>query len=60
MKIKKKAFEVYLTTGETITVLSEKWEIDYADEKRRIAFQTGESIVAVFMLAGICGFKEAL
>lgn len=57
MKIKKKAFKVYLTTGETITVLSEKWEIDYTD-KRRIAFQTGEYIVAVFMLAGICGFEE--
>ena len=57
MKIKKKAFEVYLTTGETITLLAEKWEIEYG-ERRRIAFQTGEEMVAVFMLAGICGFKE--
>lgn len=57
MKIKKKAFEVYLTTGETITILAEKWEIEY-NEKRRIQFKTDEYIVACFMLAGICGFKE--
>ena len=54
----KKVFEVYLTTGEKISILAERWEIDY-DGKRRIAFHTGEDIVAVFMLAGICGFKEA-
>lgn len=59
MKIKKRGFDVYLTTGETITVLAEKWEIDYTD-KRRIAFKTGEEVVAVFMLAGICGFKEVV
>lgn len=58
MMIKKKKFEVYLTTGEIIILLAEKWEIDYTDEKRRIAFQTGEDIVAVFMLVGICGFME--
>lgn len=58
MKIKKKAFEVYLTTGETITLLAEKWEIDYTENKRRIVFQTDVNIVAIFMLAGICGFKE--
>lgn len=56
MKIKKKAFEVYLTTGETITLLAEKWEINY--DIRRIVFQIGEENSAVFMLAGICGFKE--
>lgn len=58
MKNKKKVFGVYLTTGEKISILAEKWEIDYAEDRRRIAFQTGENIVAVFMLAGICGFEE--
>lgn len=58
MKIKKKVFKVYLTTGESITLLAEKWDIDYAEDRRRIAFITGEDIVAIFMLAGICGFEE--
>ena len=56
MKIKKKAFKVYLTTGESITKIAEEWEIDY--EKGRIALKSGEDIVAIFMLAGICGFVE--
>ena len=56
MKIKKKVFKVYLTTGESIVMLAEKWEIDY--EKGIIALKSGEDIVAIFMLAGICGFKE--
>ena len=60
MKIKKKKFEVYLTTGETIIILAEKWEIDYTENKRRIVFKTDEYINAVFMLAGICGFTEAV
>lgn len=59
MKIKKKVFGVYLTTGEKISILAERWEIDYT-ENRRIAFITGEDIVAVFMLAGICGFEEEI
>ena len=58
--IKKRTIEVYLTSGETITVLAERWEIDYAENKRRIAFLKGEEIVAVFMLSGICGFKEVV
>lgn len=57
MEIKKREFEVYLTTGEIITVLAERWEIDYSD-KRRIAFHTDGEIVSFFMLEGICGFKE--
>lgn len=60
MKIKKKKFVVYLTTGENITLLAEKWDIDYSENRKRIAFQTGEDIVAVFMLAGICGFEERI
>ena len=60
MKIKKKVFKVYLTTGETITLLSEKWDVDYSENKKRLAFQTGENIVAIFMLAGICGFEEEI
>lgn len=58
--IKKRTIEVYLTSGETITVLAERWEIDYAENKRRIAFLKDENIVAVFMLSGICGFKEVV
>lgn len=60
MKIKKKVFKVYLTTGETITLLAEKWDVDYSENKKRIAFQTGENIVAIFMLEGICGFEEEI
>jgi hypothetical protein len=57
MKIKKKVFEVYLTTGEKISIIAERWEADYT-EKRRLAFHIGEDIVAAFMFVGICGFKE--
>ena len=58
MKNKKNVFEVYLTTGEKISIIAENWVIDYT-EKSRIAFKVDDKIVAIFMLAGICGFKEA-
>lgn len=57
-KNKKKIFKVYLTTGETITLIAQKWDIDYTEERKRIAFLTDDNIVAIFMLAGICGFNE--
>lgn len=53
----KNAFEVYLPTGEKISVSAEWWDIEYSD-KGRIAFHADQKIVAVFMLAGICGFAE--
>ena len=51
-------YEIYLTTGKTITVTANIFAVDY--DRKRLAFKNDEygDFIAFFMLSNICGFKE--
>ena len=51
-------YEIYLTTGKTITVTAKIFDLNY--DRKRIAFKNEEhgDFIAMFMLSNICGFKE--
>ena len=51
-------YEIYLTTGKTITVTAKIFEVNY--DRKRLVFKNDEygDFIAMFMLSNICGFKE--
>lgn len=51
-----KTYYVYFRDGEQVTIEADDFSVDY--DLKRVVFKVQTSIVAIFMLDGIAGFKK--
>ena len=49
-------YEIYLTTGETVTVKADNFDIAF--DTKRLIFTRGVKNIAIFVNDNICGFKK--